>query len=733
MKNLKEIYREFKTNLLVYMSPETPTQTDMPTIKYEGMETLGVTVEKDVEKATLDGTRFAQKREKAQELINKINLDANPELKTQAEKDLEKRLTDHNTNQFRLLEHNYNLAKNHLGENWKKEQSPMKEAEVILEKSTDNFIRKLEMHIFKENVANGNEESCGQIIEQILHSKGIDLRGIGKFIVKGMGESFFRSEFKNLKTKEDIVKKLEELLSGEEGKKRLAEAIKQMEASLPKIEYTVEKSDYFHTLFEKTKKDGDNRLTKVFGEKKENKDYAAGVLAKRFHIEWTKKEGKTDFSKPEYLVDVTTNKVYKPDTEEFMDKLRSICHNELGDPEDMTKHDKALGKIEGERKAKFKELKEGKRGIASWFDKQVKTLDDLRKNPLLAEVLQMTTEYQRQTNGDIEAASGRLQRLSQDSADSSVGRALDRLTATLTPEKARAAGIVGDLVELIKMIEELFGKKDAAAGLQRIEADIAAGRNPVEKQRQETENRNKAIEQYKKLLDKGKPTLNELVNIFTDSKAAEKYFRDKGMQNADKYTEERTGIIKTYFENQLGVSDLKITKTSDGGYLFDFKSGTEKKSFYVKEVAGNKLEIAAFLTPSKKITIDNNLAALAGAFKPVVAQPEAAPQAPAKKEYKGKKFVDNNGVLKDIGPKIKIQDVLSTKDFEGATIKIDKPRQDFQKGAEVAVKQSGDTFVINMPGRKPVRLHVFDGDKITEVTPKPTVVAKVEKGKKASK
>ncbi len=98
----------------------------------------------------------------------------------------------------------------------------------------------------------------------------------------------------------------------------LKESVGDMQKDLPKVEYTAEKSAYFHKLFDATMKDGDNRLTKVFGsgEKNETRNLAASVLAKRFHIDWMSTDGKEDKTKPARIVDMTTLTVYKPDSAE---------------------------------------------------------------------------------------------------------------------------------------------------------------------------------------------------------------------------------------------------------------------------------------------------------------------------------------------------------------------------------------------------------------------------------
>ena len=740
MKNFTEIYRIFTRNFLIYMSPEgmdyrAPLQELIDRDKKPGDKKTKV--ETNAEKKDLiKGNKFAEKRKDVKDLIKKIDLDANPDKKTQKELDLEKEVNEHSDKQFDLLEHNYRLAVKELGSDEENEKGGIREAEDILYKSTDRFISKIEVHILKENANKGNPEAKALMIEQFLESRGIQAKGMGKHLVEALGSKL---NLDDCKTEKAIEEKLEKIL---DNKDVLMQAVQKLINGLPKINnVTREKKDYFWNQMKDSENDGDNRLAAKFGDK--NMGSATIVLAMRFHFNYETKDGREDKTKPQFIVDTTTNTVYKADSPEWKRELKRICHEELNNITNIRKQSEGLKKLGKERAGQQDELLNGK-----WWrtDLEVHKLGRLKDNPLLADVLRTSTDYQEATTREFNENSKKLAigaerilSLAANLANRDSRPALEALASTLNPDKARDGNFMNALADLIKMIGEALSGKDpkyAKDTLGEMKTDIEAGKNPAAEQA-------KAKDIYKKIIEQAKPPISPdrlftyylnptsaTTNVFFTAEGS-KIDKTEGQLIADKYKNERAPIIKKYLENQLGISALVI-KTSDKGWALSFKLKDEPKGFYVKAV-GNQLEVTNAET-SKKQEVKNDFTALAQAFKykeSVVAQPKTTPPAPEKKEFKNTQYADKEGVLKNVGNKVKIQDVLSAKDFEEVTIKIDKPRQGFKKGAEIKVKQSGDTFVIAEGKNKEKRFLIYNGDKITDVKPKQTAAEAEPKKSKA--
>ena len=247
MKKIIHIFRDFTKNLLIYMAGEAPKIDYQPKLEKLGVE--GVKEKFGKKEEPLKGEKFEGMKQKAEKMIKKISLDANPDVQTQAEKELMQKLLKHNEEQFRLLEHNYRVAENELGATREK----MQPVEKILDKATHEFIKKLQVHIFKESAEKGTTEARGEMIDAFLKERGIYMKGLGRYIVKGNWDIFgkggsFEDAIQNLKTREEIDKKLEEIINQKHADIKnsvLHRAIWAMRKDLPKFEASNDELNYF--------------------------------------------------------------------------------------------------------------------------------------------------------------------------------------------------------------------------------------------------------------------------------------------------------------------------------------------------------------------------------------------------------------------------------------------------------------------------------------------------------
>ena len=620
MKFNKETYRNFEKNLWVYMSPEAPPVMDYQ--KDLSKIDRGV---RDVRKAGKDeellkGQEFNDKRKEAEEKIKKIDLDAKPETKTDEERKLEDKLIAHNKEQFNVLEHNYRRAVLDLGESRKNENSGIVKAEVLLYQHTNKYLSELEVHIFQKSVEKGNLEARGMMIEQFLENKGIALKGIGKYLAEALGDTKL-SQLKNCKTKEEIYKKMEEFI---DDKAVLKKMVERMEKDLPKFEITDTKKKYFMNLIDSSDKDGKNRLAKNFGDN--NKGYVSQVLAMRFSINFAKTtDNKDDITKPQSITDLATNTTYKPDSPEWKDKLRSLCHDEMKDFDDIKKNDEGLHKLKYKQESTYKELKDGTAGP----DWEVHKLSRLKDNPLLTDVLRTTTAYQEAMTRDVNDASTRLKSRAESEKNSTTKEALNRLAKTMTPEKAREAGLMGSLAKLLQMIHEALGGKNPKSSLDQIHQDIEANKNPVEM-------KNKVMKMYEAILKnpKSQPKLAQLL----DPAETDDFFKTEAlkqglgsMELASRYPEERVQMVKDYLMKNLGVDGLGV-RLVENKYVLAVKKGNLRS--YIIEKGADGYTIQRGQEKPQKLapfTLD--------ALKKIIAMPDK-PATPAKAEVAEKTDVD---------------------------------------------------------------------------------------------
>lgn len=537
MKPLKDTFRDFTKSLLVYL--------DAPSMDYEGVEIGDAVKAKENEGDTLlKGEHFQSKRKKVESIIKTINLDANTEVRTQAEKNLEESLMDHNTTQFDLLEHNYETALNKLGEGGEE----IKKVEQMLRGKVDEFIQKMDAHVLKENVEKGNDDAKGEIVDRYIASKGIafqGLKGLGKYIVKGnetlLGDIQGESQ-------EEIFQALDKVLNNEQV---LENAIKEMKKDLPNFEATSDEKDYFKDQFTKDKdKKREDRLNRFFGENNEEK--ATETLAKRFHIEFKKGPKK----EPEYVVDLTTNKVYQAGTE-WDKKLLEVCQS-IKNKEEITRHDQGIDNLAIEQKAKADELENG-----VWYraDDEVRGISDLADNSVLISMLRTTNGYIEKANQELTPTLQDIQKLANPITRPEVGTQLDTIVSTLNPEYVRQNGLIGQLKELLEMIRVAVTGSDTET-LTRINNDLKEKRNPVESK--------KRREFYTAKLEKA--DLATLIKLGSnpDKKTFEKLLA-KGEEAPDlTETSEKTYLkraIEQRLNGQFEVKDAKITTVNSVTFI----------------------------------------------------------------------------------------------------------------------------------------------------------------------
>jgi hypothetical protein len=528
----------------------------------------------DLDSANKDfiaGNKFDERKAAAKDLIKKIDFDANPGKKTDKELNLEKEVERHVEGQFNALERNYALAVNKLGGDREKKKGGIVEAEDILSGSVDRFIVSMERDIFKENVRQGSVEARGVIIEEFLEKKGIQVKGMGKYLAEASRDTL---QVGNAGSKEELYKMFEQIL---DNKVVLQSAITKMVEELPKTDNQNKKGErekYFKDQFEASKPQGDNRLTGVMGDN--NWGWAASVLAMRFDITFDTKDTK----KPLFIVDTTTNKVYGADSQEWKEELKRICNEELNNSDKIQRQSEGLTKLKKEKDSQHDELVKGTWGL----DWEVHKLGRLKDNPLLTDVLRTTIAYNEGMNRDITDTTDRLGNRSEKVKNPRTREALNGVISSLTPENVRNAGLIGSLAELIKMIEAVLCGKNPTEYLTQAQKDIEAKKNPM-KEKKDTE------EFFDNALNKADPgpTLDDLINPLRTND----YFKNKaiimpefGASKADelvsRYPKKRAEMVTKYLADKLGVDGISI-KPTDNGYTLGVRQKDNTKTYEIEK------------------------------------------------------------------------------------------------------------------------------------------------------
>lgn len=721
MDNRKEQFRNFKKSLLVYFA------MDAPTIEYENFDKKLDSPE-DLPEEPMSDNEFRAKKRKALAVLKKIHLDAKLTETSEAEKKLNTELGKYIENQFKLLEHNYQKQLEDIGRN-----EEAAEVKKNLNKSVDNFIFKMEMHVLNESISFGNPRGA-LAVEIRLIDRFTKVKGFGRhFIAANPGdiENLIRSNPKNRK---EFNKKLEELLDDED---KLEYGIKNMIGKTPKFKKLEDKDkvkEEFKRLISIS-----FRNTEKGKKPKESLTYHIGktqwyklqrTFARRFDVKFID-------GKPDHYIDLMdNNRVYKPGDEIMKVLLKLSRQSSFRSSDKLENYNEKIDKKEDAQAELHEELLSGFFWSA---DKEVTGLSTLRNNSKLKKLIRSAEKYDNAVNKEAREMNEQLAKLDELDKTPAINKLKRQLTAKNIKANYPALRSGGGLMALIQLIRLLAGNEDEkenTGALDEVSAGIDRGENPAEEAK-------KSEERYKANLPKASVT--DLFEAYTKPKsnAAEKLFAKKGDKKVDKYAKTvLPKVIKEHLKDKLGFTKLiNIKPTGKANeYYFNFKKGDKLKMFTIG-IEGKQLMVK-YNDDDKEHTktVDNNL----GTLKKALEGKLTATKKVKAKEAKNKLVnqmklptfnIDPQGRLKNIFPKTKIHDVITPKKYSEVVIQLGdakrpKNQQFGIKGTRITVVPKQDTYVISKGEHEGERLYIYDMDTIISAKEADQNKTKTTKSKK---
>jgi hypothetical protein len=584
MKTNNEQYRIFNKNLLVYMAGGA----DMPKVEYEEMEG----VKNEALKSKLpegqkpkNGEEFTRDID---DLLDKVHLDARLDEKNPEETKLKEQIKNHVTDEFKLLEHNYQEQLKIIGRG----NEAAKKVWEAFNRAAETFMYQMEMYVLKQSLESKDKEGARQAKIRLLDE--FTMEGFGRHLLDAHPD-LLNSLLDNIpSTKEEFEKRLTKILDNEE---LLESAVSVMFNRVPRfdsldrgsqdamVKENREKFEFEKLVDDSVKKadaEGnlDLSLTANLGIK--NKEMLVNVLTRRFDVKFDKA------GKVLHYVDLMEgNTVYFPG-KEFDEHLMDICQTELGNPEKIAKYNKQID----EKQDEFWKLNyELKKGFAWKGDNELTGLDSVKNNPTLRKVVGMIEGYEEAVSAPERETQSKLAVLKDIKDNTERGK----FEKQITSDKFRSndwMGAAGALAALVALINELAGKKDknkekSTQELAEVTAGINHKENPVEK-------RKEAKDLYLAFLKDKKPEIADIINLAANENLAG-YFTYTGDKSEEKnatmknYKSQKNEAIKEYMSDK---TKLKVTEIDKDG-----KVTTDKFAFKLSN-GGNTVEI--FITGQEK-------------------------------------------------------------------------------------------------------------------------------------
>ena len=520
----------------------------------------------------ISAKEFEDHKTDAEEKIKQVDLDANPDVKTFAEKELLKNLMKHNDLQFQRLENQYRLAERKLGNKSEK----LTEARDILSKSVDKYMDEIDRYVMQLTLTDGNLEAKAAVVDKFITEQGPGydgLEGLGMYLIKGNKPEFsqLQRKFSAAKTKEDVYKVIKEFIDTDSGtnSKVLENAIDEMAKDLPKFEISRGETTYFQEKFKESDKGdkGKEWLGSSFGE--DNLETAYKVLGTRFHIEFKKNQQGETTKEPEYIYDLLDGEIYKPNAE-WDTKLKEVCLDDLADEKAIKDQMKELKERKEKRDDKVKELKEGKCFLpGGLFSDKVTGMRGIKNNDKLAEIMGMTKDHLDIINRGINPKIKEIRALAGKATDERTGRAMTSLSDILTPRTIRKSGLIGHMLEIIMAIAAALKSNDFET-LDQIISDITSGKGLGEIKKNANKKKERVRQNYEKLLIKDpEPPLDELFTLYNDPKKLDKFYEKRSADDGEAkklinmYPDLKKQVIISHLENKTGIKIMSLTSDND--------------------------------------------------------------------------------------------------------------------------------------------------------------------------
>ncbi len=566
---------------------------EAPKIDYQKLDkqdTLKGGLKTELPKKPWTGSDFKLKKEKALNVLNKINLDDNQKDLSDAEKALKAKFKAHINNEFKTLEHNYKLQQRKLGP----DSPEALKARATLSRAADSLIYRLKMSVAKKNIEKGNEK--GALAAKIrLIDDFTGVPGFGKHLIEGGGlkkkdlVSIFGKGPKGLpKNKKEFGERLKKILNNEDKvKKGVANIIRKT----PKFREVKEGDDgwrHFEDIVNASVKKADqskNLNDSLVQAGTDNKKTLITTLARRFKVVKTK-SGTVDH----YVDMMWQNKVFrvinKQEQKRFDDHIRYICHRELNNKDKIKNYNEQIDSRQKEQKKLHSDL------MKSWT-RDIDDLKDIRKSNQLKTVIKINDGYETQASSEVKDLNiqlAGLKKIAGSPNNGKTGEQVKKISKLLTSDKVKSSPALrkpNALVQIIKLIYAMLkGKNKDIHGLMHATEDLAKGLNPVEMQK-------KAKDNYAKILDKAvpKPDLLKLMSLHNGEKTNEYFNAQSSLHGlasnklAQRYPRQRLGVIREHIKKQLsvtGATDLKLG-IAKAGMTLNFSKDGVKKSFTLKK------------------------------------------------------------------------------------------------------------------------------------------------------